>query len=446
MSPDTRREFLLKSGMIGAGALFLGACGGGSKSSSTVAGSSGSAAAGSTAAGAAASQYYSAGNIATSGPIPLGLINALSGVLSITEVPIHNGALLAVEEINAAGGINGRQINAITADYASDFTIAVQKAQQLIVSNKVAMTIGGYTSASRVAMIPTFQKNKALFFYGTYYEGLECDNNTFYAGAVPNQFLLDYVPWILKTLGKKFYIVGSDYLYPRAASAIIQKLAKDGGGSTVADKYFPLGTTEFGSAIADIGAKKPDVVISNLVGDSTPAFYKQFKSAGYTADKLPIAATVTTEADVQAMGAANALGHYMTATYFQSLNNPANLKYVAAYKKKFGADQVTFMPQVGTYNAVWLFAKAAAACGNDLSPANLAKHLVGATFDQSPEGQATTVEANHHCNHPSYVGKTNASGQYDLVETFAPLDADPFPPSVVPKDKAPSCPTPFKPA
>ena len=366
-------------------------------------------------------------------------------MLSITEVSINNGALLAVEEINAAGGINGQQIEAINEDYASDFTIAVQKAQKLITSDHVAMVVGGYTSASRVAMIPTFQKNDALFFYGTYYEGLECDTNTFYAGAVPNQFLLDYVPWILENLGTKLYIVGSDYIYPRTVSAIVQKLATDGGASTLDDRYFPLGTTEFGAVIADIGAKKPDVVISNLVGDSTPAFYKQFKAAGFTADNLPIAATVTTEVEVQAMGPENAAGHYMTSTYFQSLDNPANAKYVAAFKAKFGDDAVTHMPQVGTYNAVQLFAVAAAAAGGDLSMENLAKHLVGATYDGSPEGQPTTIGTNHHCNHPSYVGQANAEGQYDIVATFAPRDADPFPAEIVPADKIPQCPTPFTP-
>ena len=378
--------------------------------------------------------------------VRVGLLYSLTGGLAVTERSIHQGAELAVAEVNDAGGIGGRPLVALTEDYASDTTVAAKKAAKLLREDGVRACIGGYTSASRVAMIPTFQKDKALFFYGTYYEGLECDTNTFYAGAVPNQFLLDYVPWILQNLGKSLYIVGSDYIYPRTVSAIVQKLAKDGGGTIAADRYFPLGTTEFGSVIADIGAKKPDVIISNLVGDSTPAFYKQFKAGGYTADNLPIAATVTTEVEVQAMGPENAVGHYMTSTYFQSLDNPANKAYVEAYKAKFGADAVTHMPQVGTYNAVWLFAKAAAAAGDDLSMENLSKHLVGAAFDQSPEGQTTTIGTNHHCNHPSYVGKANAQGQYDVVATFAPRDADPFPPEIVPADKRPTCPTPFKPA
>jgi ABC-type branched-subunit amino acid transport system substrate-binding protein len=424
----TRRTFVRKVGAgigaVGLGGGLLAACGDDQKSGGASAASSGE---------------------ADSSPIKIGLLSSLSGVLSITEKSMYDGAMLAVEEVNAAGGINGRKLEPITEDYASDFTIAVQKANKLITNDKVAIVVGGYTSASRVAVIPTFQKNDALFFYGTYYEGLECDTNTMYAGAVPNQFLVDYVPWIMENLGKSLYIVGSDYIYPRTASKIIEKLAKQHGGSVVADRYFQLGTTEFGSTISDIRSKSPDVVISNLVGDSTPAFYKQYRSAGLTADNLPIAATVTTEVEVAAMGPEDAAGHYMTATYFQSLDNPTNKAFVTAFQKKYGADSVTHMPLVGNYNAVWLFAEAAKKAGDDLSAKALTEALVGVEFADSPEGQPAIMGANHHTNHPSYVGRTNDKGQFDIVETFKPRDADPFPPEVVPAGRAPECPTPFQP-
>ena len=376
-------------------------------------------------------------------PIKVGLLYALTGGLSITEKSLHNGAMLAIEEINAAGGINGRKIEPITEDYASDFTVVVQKAEKLIRQDKVVAVVGCYTSASRVAVIPTFQKNDALLFYGTYYEGLECDNNTFYGGAVPNQFLLDYVPWITENLGKSIYIVGSDYVYPQTVSAIVKKIAPASGGKVVADRYFQLGTTEFGSVISDIKSKKPDVVLSNLVGDSTPAFYKQFKSAGLTPETLPIAATVTTEVEVAAMGPAAAEGHYQTGTYFQSLDNDDNKKFVEAYQAKFGKDEVTHMPLVGHYDAVYLLADAIKR-GGGTSLEQLNKGLVGATNPTSPEGQTTKVIANHHTTHPSYVGKCNSSGQYDVVQEFPSRQPDPFPSQIVSAAKRPTCPTPFK--
>jgi len=261
---------------------------------------------------------------------------------------------------------------------------------------------------------------------------------------VPNQFLLDYVPWITKNLGTSIYVVGSDYVYPQTVSAIVKKIAPATGGKVVADRYFQLGTTEFGSVISDIKAKKPDVVLSNLVGDSTPAFYKQYRAAGLTAKSLPIAATVTTEVEVAAMSPADAVGHYQTATYFQSLDNPANQAFVSAFRKRFGSKAVTHMPLVGNYNAVHLFAEAVRKAGGDTSTDALRTALVGATFDESPEGQPATLAANHHLSHPSYVGRTGEDGQFEIVATFRPRDADPFPAQVVPASKRPQCPTPFK--
>lgn len=422
MPDQTRRDFLRRAGAsaaaIGLGGAFLAACG----SDSDAGGSSGAAA---------------------EGAITIGLLQSLSGVLSITEKSMYDGSMLAVDEINAAGGINGRKLKVVTEDYASDMTVAVQKAEKLIREDKAAIVIGGYTSASRVAMVPTFQKSDALLFYGTYYEGLECDTNTFYSGAVPNQFLLDYVPWITKNLGASIYVVGSDYVYPKTVSAIVKKLAPATGGRVIADRYFQLGTTDFGSVISDIKRRKPDVVISNLVGDSTPAFYKQYRAAGLTAENLPIAATVTTEVEVQAMAPADAAGHYQTSTYFQSLDNPANTKFVAAFKKRYGQKAVTHMPLVGNYNAVHLFADAVRRA-DGLSTAALSTALVGATFDGNPEGRKATMGANHHTDHPSYVGQTNAQGQFDVVATFDPRPADPFPAQLVAAGRAPTCPTPFK--
>jgi urea transport system substrate-binding protein len=291
-----------------------------------------------------------------------------------------------------------------------------------------------------------FEQNNAIFFYGTYYEGLECSPNCFYGGAVPNQFLTDYVPWVMENLGDSFYIVGSDYIYPRTVSAIVQKLVTEAGGSVVSDKYFPLGTTEFGPTVADIQAKQPAVLFSNMVGDSTIAFYKQYQNAGLTADGNPIAATVTTEVEVQAMGAEFAEGHYMTATYFQSLDNPTNVAFVDAYKQRWGADGVTHMPLAGTYQSVYLFANAASQLDGDdvYNPDLLREALEAATIDNAPEGIPINIIAeNHHCNHPSYVGQTNAEGQFDIVETFDTRDADPFPPEVVPADRRPECPAPL---
>ena len=378
-----------------------------------------------------------------SGPITIGLLSSLSGGLSIIEESIYRAGVLAVDEINAAGGVEGRQIKAITADYASDFSVAVQKAEQLVTRDKVAATFGCYTSASRVSVLPVFERNDAMLFYSTLYEGLECSPNCVYTGCIPTQQLFDFCPWIVENLGKRVYIVGSDYIYPRTMSAIEQILVKEAGGTIVDDRYFPLGTTEFAPVIATFREQKPDVILSNMVGDSIPALYKQFRSAGFTPDSLPIAATVTTEQEVQAMGPEAAEGHYMSVTYFQSLDNPANKKFVKAFKDKYGADQVTNQPMCDQYVGVKLWAEAVKKAGGDTSFEALRDNIVGTEVADAPEGIPVKVEENRHVTLPSLIGQANADGQYDIVEDFGPREPDPFPGDIVPKDRIPDCPAPL---
>lgn len=377
-----------------------------------------------------------------SGPIKVGLLSSLSGGLSIIEESIYRAGRLAIDEINADGGINGRKIEPITADYASDFSLAVQKAEELVTRDKVAATFGCYTSASRVSVLPVFERNDAMLFYSTLYEGLECSPNCVYTGCIPTQQLFDFCPWIVETLGKKVYIVGSDYIYPRTMSAIEQILVKEAGGTIVDDRYFPLGTTEFAPVIASFREQKPDVILSNMVGDSIPALYKQFSSAGFTPDSLPIAATVTTEQEVQAMGPEAAAGHYMSVTYFQSLDNPANKKFVEAFKKEHGEDQVTNQPMADNYVAVKLWAEAVKKAGSTSFEA-LRETIVGTEFADAPEGLPVKVQENRHVTLPSLIGQANEEGQYDIIEDFGPRDPDPFPGQIVPKGRIPSCPAPL---
>lgn len=415
---QSRRDFLRR----GAGALagmtlggsLLGACGG---------------------------ESGGGGGDSAEGPIKVGLLNSLSGGLSIVEVSIHNGAALAIAEINANGGVAGRQIEPIIEDYASNFDTAVQKARKLVSSDEVAVTFGCYTSASRKSVLPVFTQANATLMYSTFYEGLECSENVFYTGAVPTQQLTDFTPWVVETLGKRVYIVGSDYIYPRTMSEIEQKLIADAGGEVVGDRYFPLDSTEFAPLISSLRSTKPDVVISNLVGASIPAFYKQFRSGGFSADDLPIAATVTTEQEVQAMGARNGEGHYMSATYFQSLDNPANRKFVKAYKDKYGAKEVTNMPMVGMYDAVYLWKAAVEKADGDISSEALRKNMPGVEFADAPEGVRVTVAANHHVNLPALIGQCDADGQYKVVEDFGVREPDPFPEGIVPAERIPECPT-----
>lgn len=369
--------------------------------------------------------------------IPIGIAVPLSGGLAVTGRSICRGALLAIDEVNASGGIAGRQLVPVVEDATSSVTRAVQVVRSLVKDQGVRLCVGGYTSADRVAMTPIFRDHDALLLYPTYYEGLEQDPHVFYAGAVPNQYLGGYLDWIAEHLGRRFYMVGSDYVYPRTAGQIIQRIAADRGATVAADRYVPLGQVEFASILDDIARVAPDVVICNLVGnDSVPAFYRQFHAAGYRADTLPIAATVTSEVELSVMGPEVSEGHFMTASYFTSLQNPANLKHRAAFAARFGDDAVQQVVSTAAYNGVWLLALAARTTG-DVSVPALRATLPGTTFDGNPEGHPISFRANHHTTHGSYIGVANDRGEYDVIATSSVREPDPYPELLVPAERRP---------
>ena len=370
--------------------------------------------------------------------IRVGLVYSLTGRLAETERSIHKGALLAVRQVNEAGGVRGHPLVPITADYVSDCAAAAVQVRELVRRHGVIACIGGYTSASRVAMLPAVHASRTLLIYPTYFEGLETDSRTFYAGAAPNQFLVDYVRWILANLGTKLYVIGSDYVYPRTLALLLRSLAIADGADVVAERYVPLHQTDFGPNLAEIAALRPDVIVSNLVGTaSTAAFYRQFHDAGHTAARLPIAATVTSELDLKVMGPRLGAGHVMAATYFSSLRQPENQRYLEAFHAAFGPDEVTHVAQVGAYNAVWLLALAAHQA-DDLSVPSLREALADTRFTGNPEGWPLTTHPNHYTSHPAYIGRARADGQFDILAEYPVRSPDPYPSLIIPADSRPA--------
>ena len=265
--------------------------------------------------------------------IDVGVLFSLTGGLSIIEKSLHDATLMAISEINAKGGVLGKQVRAIREDGASDPKAYNEKASKLVIENKLSTVFGSYTSASRKAVLPVFEKRNSMYFYPTYYEGYECSKNVVYTGAVPNQQLSNFIPWITKTLGKKkFFIVGSNYIYPREMAKVCKILIEKNGGQYVADEYLELGHSEWGSMVNKIKNSGCDVVLSNVVGDSVVAFYREFKNQGLTHDKLPICATVTSEIEIAAMGPEYAVGSFTSFPYFQAIDTAANKAFVERYR------------------------------------------------------------------------------------------------------------------
>jgi urea transport system substrate-binding protein len=251
--------------------------------------------------------------------------------------------------------------------------------------------------------------------YPTLYEAQECSKNCFYTGAVPNQQLDDFVPWIINTLGrKKFYLIGANYIYPKETNREVKALLQKHGGTTVAEEYSPLGSTEFSTNINKIASSGADIVFSDLVGDQIVAFYKQFKEFGITAKDIPICTPITTEQEIAAMGPENAVGHYTSFNYFQSVDTPQNKSFVERYKAKYGKNAVTNAVMEAAYFQTYFLAQALEKTKSTDADALIFEGLPGQEF-QAPQGKVKIDEKNHHTWLWARIGKANEQGQFDVV-------------------------------
>jgi ABC-type branched-subunit amino acid transport system substrate-binding protein len=315
----------------------------------------------------------------------------------------------------------------VIEDPQSLVQVFAEKAKKLLLEDKVVAVLGCYTSASRQSVLPVFERNNGVLLYPTLYEAQECSKNCFYTGAVPNQQLDDFVPWIIKTLGrKKFYMVGSNYIYPKETNREVKALLKMHGGENVGEEYAPLGHTEFSTIINNIAGSGAEVIFSDLVGDSIVAFYKQYRQFGLTPADLPICTPITTEQEIAAMGPENAFGHYTSFNYFQSVDTPENKVFVERYKAKYGANSVTNAVMEAAYFETYFLAQAIEKVKSTDADALIFEGLPGQEFT-APQGKVKIDEKNHHTWLWSRIGKANEQGQFDIVWTSdASIRPDPW--------------------
>ena len=358
--------------------------------------------------------------------IPVGVLHSLSGSMAISEVSVKDAELLAIEEINKAGGVLGKQLEPVIEDGATDWPTFAEKAQKLISKDKVAATFGGWTSASRKAMLPVFERNKALLYYPVQYEGLESSPYIFYTGATTNQQIIPGLEFLKEKLKvKTLFLVGSDYVFPRTANKIIKAWSKANGFEIVGEEYSPLGNTEYATTINKIKQAKPDAVFQTINGDSNVAFWKQFTDAGLDSKSLPVISVSTAEDEVRGVGIKNIVGQYVAWNYYQSTKGAANDKFVKAYKAKYGADRVTDDPIEAGYVGVYLWAAAVEKAGStDVEKVKVASK--GLTFD-APEGKVTIDGENQHIFKTARIGQLQPDGLIDAVsEGVAPIKPDPY--------------------
>uniref|UniRef100_UPI0032E938BC Extracellular ligand-binding receptor n=1 Tax=Caldicellulosiruptor saccharolyticus TaxID=44001 RepID=UPI0032E938BC len=357
--------------------------------------------------------------------IKVGILHSLSGTMSISEVSLKDAELMAIEEINNNGGVLGKKLEPIVEDGASDWPTFAEKAKKLLQKDKVAVIFGAWTSASRKAVLPVVEENNGLLFYPVQYEGLESSPNIFYMGAAPNQQIVPAVKWLFDNGKKRFYLLGSDYVFPRTANKIIKAYLKYLGGVVVGEEYTPLGHTDYSSVINKIKAAKPDVVFNTLNGDSNVAFFKQLKDAGIDANTLPVMSVSIAEEEIKGIGPEYLKGHLVTWNYFQSVDTPENKEFVEKYKKKYGEDRVTDDPIEAAYIGVYLWAKAVEKAGStDVDKVREAAK--GIEFN-APEGPVKIDGDNQHLYKTVRIGEILENGQIrELWKTNKPVKPDPY--------------------
>ncbi|MFD0678230.1 MULTISPECIES: urea ABC transporter substrate-binding protein [unclassified Paenibacillus] len=357
--------------------------------------------------------------------IPVGILHSLTGTMSISEVSVKDAEMMAIDEINKAGGVLGKQLKPIVEDGASDWPTFAEKTKKLLQKDKTAVIFGGWTSSSRKAVLPVVEQNKGLFFYPVQYEGLESSPYIFYTGATTNQQIVPAVTWLLQNKGKKFFLLGSDYVFPRTANKIIKEQLKAEGGQLIAEEYTPLGHTDYNTIISKIKKDKPDVIFNTLNGDSNVAFFKQLKDAGISAKDLTTLSVSIAEEEIRGIGASVLEGHYAAWNYYQTTDTPENKKFVEAYKAKYGKDRVTDDPIEAGYFGVYLWAEAVKKAGS-FDVEKVKEAAKGLEYN-APGGKVMIDGENQHVYKTVRIGQVQADGQFKEVwNSGKPVKPDPF--------------------
>jgi len=364
--------------------------------------------------------------------IKVGILHSLTGTMAISEKSLKDAELMAIEEINTAGGVLGKKVEAVVEDPESKFTTTFpDKAKKLLLQDKVAAVFGCWTSVSRKNVLPVFEENNGLLFYPVQYEGNESSKNVIYSGAAPNQQIIPAVEWLLSEKGgskKKFYLLGTDYVFPRTANLIIVKYLKSKGLEAVEEKYTPFGYSDYAAIVQDIKLKAPDVIFSTINGDSNVNFYNELQSQGITADKVPVVAVSVGEDELRDLDPSKVKGHLAAWNYYQSIDTPKNKEFVKKFQDKYGKDRVTDDPIAAAYAQVYLWKNAVEkAKSTDVDKVRDAFVKGGPIGFDAPEGQIKVDPKNLHVYKAFRMGKIQADKQFDIIYETPPIEPDPYP-------------------
>jgi urea transport system substrate-binding protein len=384
--------------------------------------------------------------------VKVGVLHSLSGTMAISETSLRDVLLFTFDEINAAGGVMGKKIEPVVVDGASNWPLFAEKAKQLLDQDKVAVTFGCWTSVSRKSVLPVFEEKKGLLFYPVQYEGEEMSPNIFYTAEAVNQQATPAVDYMLEEGKKKFYLIGSDYVYPQTTNLILLEyllskgvpLENIGGGFTKdadgkiisAGKYTPFGHTDYQQIISEIkqfAASGDACIINTLNGDTNVPFFKEYAAAGLDAESCPVVSFSVSEDEFRGLPASQLVGQLGCWTYFQSIKSPENAKFIKNFEAWLAKSdvpgivkegRVTCSPMVLSYNGVYLWKAAVEKAGSfDVDKVNAALES-GISFD-GPGGTVTT-QKNRHLTKNVYIGETKADGQFKILKEYKNVVGEPF--------------------
>ncbi|MXN17170.1 urea ABC transporter substrate-binding protein [Pseudooceanicola sp. GBMRC 2024] len=361
--------------------------------------------------------------------IKVGVLHSLSGTMAISETTLKDTVLMLIDEQNAKGGVNGKMLEAVVVDPASDWPLFAEKARELLTVSKVDVIFGCWTSVSRKSVLPVIEELNGLLFYPVQYEGEESSYNVFYTGAAPNQQAIPATDYFLDELGvEKFALLGTDYVYPRTTNNILEAYLKDKGipAEDIFVNYTPFGHSDWSKIVSDVKALGADGkkvgVISTINGDANIGFYKELAAQGVSADDIPVVAFSVGEEELSGLDTSNLVGHLAAWNYFESADTPENAAFIKEWKARMGEDRVTNDPMEATYIGFNMWVNAVEeAKTTDVD--TVIKTMVGQKFPNLTGGTAEMLP-NHHLTKPVLIGEIMADGQFDIISETDPVPGD----------------------
>lgn len=366
--------------------------------------------------------------VADDNTVKVGLLHSLTGSMAISEKSVRDAEVLAITQINEAGGVLGKQIEYISEDGASDPSTFATKAEKLVDSEDVAAVFGCWTSSSRKAVKSIFEDYGALLWYPVQYEGMEASSNIVYTGAAPNQQIVPAIEYLIDQGYEDFFLLGSDYVFPRTANMIIEaQLAAYDDIHIVGEEYADMEQNDFAAIIAKIEEADPDVIINTLNGTGNVSFFKQMSEKNYTAEDYMTMSFSIAEEEVATIGAEILQDHLVSWNYYQTTDTPENEAFVEAYKDMFGANRVTSDPAEAAYNAVYLWKAAVEMAGSFAVEDVLDAIATGAVSFDAPEGTVIIDGQNQHLAKPVRIGEVREDGLiYEVFATGEAVAPDPY--------------------